>query len=80
MASLTYLFITVARIGRHVRTWALCWLPMQLLLPQHFAGVNLATSELPSHCELRTMHADLLTAHLSICGPSVGWTSETYVT
>ena len=55
MASL----IAAARIG----TWALCWRPMQQLLPQHFAGVNLATSELPSHRELRTMHADLLTAH-----------------
>ena len=36
---------------------------MQRLLPPHFAGVSLATSDLASHRELRAMHRDLLTAH-----------------
>ena len=56
-----------------VGSWSLVWRPMQQLLPQLFAGVDIATEHAPCFRELRRAHAELLAVHKRVAGVYRTW-------
>ena len=61
-----------------VGSWALVWRPMQLLCPQLFANVDIATSDLRALRELRQAHGELLEVHARVAGTYDLWDATYY--
>ena len=61
-----------------VGSWALVWRPMQLLCPQLFGGVDLATAKQEAFVELQRAHARLMEGNASITGAGEAWDRDIY--